>query len=506
MKFLLFTSFVILLSFQSTAQQKWNQAKLNEVADYYSISSFDMFLEMLSIRNDSHNREMLFKNIEWFESAFLSRGFSVKRLESPSLPALLIERGSSAATQTILFYMHGDGQPVNVADWNQEDPWKPVVKQFTEEGKWKEIPVELAKEEFDPGFRLFARSASDDKGPIAMFLAAIDALDDAGINIEYNIKLFLDFEEETGSPNLEKIVNDNKEYFAADVIVIFDGPNHNSNRPTLCFGARGIARIALTTYGAKVALHSGHYGNYSPNPAFIMAGLLSSMKDETGRVIIPGFYDGIEFSEEEMAVLRAVPDNEDEIKRRLGIAESDRVGNSYQESLQYPSLNIKGLQSGNVGKNATNIVPDRCVAEIDVRIVPESDPERLINLIKEHIKSKGFYITENDPVDNERLSYAKIVKIDKPKWYQAFRTSMESPSAKWLNRAMVRAFDEEPVKLRMLGGSLPVIPFLNAIDAPAIIVPTVNPDNNQHGPDENLRLGNYRDGIKIMLAIFTEKL
>jgi acetylornithine deacetylase/succinyl-diaminopimelate desuccinylase-like protein len=496
----------MLLSSGTFAQHKWNREELNEVANKYCVSSLDMFMEMLAIRNDANSPEMLTKNIEWFESAFKLRNFSVKRLASPSLPALLIEKETSPAAKTVLFYMHGDGQPVNVKDWNQEDPWKPVIKQLNNSGVWEEIAVDHVKKNFDPDFRLYARSASDDKGPVAMFLAAIDALDDAGADPEFNIKVYLDFEEESGSPNLERIVNTNKELLASDLIVIFDGPNHSSNKPTLCFGARGITRVALTAYGAKVALHSGHYGNYSPNPAFIMAGLLSSMKDETGRVIIPGFYDGIELSDEEKAILERVPDDEAELNRKLGIASPDRVGNSYQESLQYPSLNIRGLQAGNTGENVTNIVPDKCIAEIDIRTVPESDPERLIQLVKEHIKGKGFYLTEKDPTDEERMKYGRIIKIEKPDWYQAFRTSMESVPGIWLNSAMERAFGEEPVRLRILGGSLPIAPFINALGAPAVIVPTVNPDNNQHGPDENLRLGNYRDGIKTMLAIFTEKL
>ncbi len=496
----------MLLSSVTFAQQKWSREKLSEVANKYSVSSMDMFMEMLAIRNDANSPEMLMKNIEWFESAFRSRNFTVKRLKSPSVPALFIEREISPAAKTVLFYMHGDGQPADAAEWNQDDPWTPVVKKLSGAGAWEGIPVEYAKKNFDPEFRLFARSSSDDKGPVAMFLSAIDALDDAGVQAEFNIKVFLDFEEESGSPNLEGVVNANKDYLAADVIVIFDGPNHNSNKPTLCFGARGITRIALTTYGAKVALHSGHYGNYSPNPAFIMAGLLSSMKDEEGRVTIPGFYDGIKLSDDEMAILKRIPDDKDELNRKLGISSPDKVGDSYQESLQYPSLNIRGLQSGNVGENVTNIVPAKCIAEIDIRTVPESDPERLIQLVKEHIKGKGFYITEKDPTDEERMIYGRIIKIEKPDWYQAFRTSMESVPGIWLNSAMERAFGEEPVRLRILGGSLPIAPFINALDAPAIIVPTVNPDNNQHGPDENLRLGNYRDGIKTMLAIFTEKI
>lgn len=494
------------MSSATISQQMWNQKKLNEVADKYSVSSLDMFVDMLSVPNDSHDREMLSNNIRWFDKAFRDRGFILKRLETPSVPALLIERKVMNSSKTILFYMHGDGQPVHETDWDQDSPWKPVFKKVDTEGNWNIISPEDVKNGFNHEYRIFGRSSSDDKGPLAMFLAAVDAIDDAGIKPDFNIKIFLDFEEEIGSPYLAELVEAHTKELDSDILIVFDGPNHNSNKPTLCFGARGITRITLTTYGARSALHSGHYGNYSPNPAFIMAGLLSSMKDDDGKVLIPGFYDGIELTPEEQSVLERVPDDEEEIKRKLGIASSDRVGKTYQESLQYPSLNIRGLQAGQTGENVTNIVPDRCVAEIDIRTVPESDPERLAGLVEQHIRSKGFYITDEDPSDEIRMKYSRIIKFERPSWYQGFRTSMESKPSIWLNSAMIRAFGNEPVKLRILGGSLPITPFINALDIPAVIVPTVNPDNNQHGPNENLRLGNYRDGIKIMIAILTEKL
>ncbi|WP_332913107.1 peptidase dimerization domain-containing protein [Algoriphagus boritolerans] len=238
-------------------------------------------------------------------------------------------------------------------------------------------------------------------------------MEEAGISPDYSIKIILDFEEEQGSPRLPAAVIQYKDKLDADLMLIMDGPRHTSNEPTLSYGARGISELFLTTYGPKLPQHSGHYGNYAPNPALLLAQLLASMKDENGRVVIPGFYDGITLSESEKAILAAVPDDEVAIKRRLGISRTDQVGQSYQESIQYPSLNIRGMRSAWVGQEARTIVPEIAVAELDMRLVPESDPNRLFGLIENHIRDLGFHIVEADPTDEERMKYPKIVKVKK---------------------------------------------------------------------------------------------
>lgn len=205
----------------------------------------------------------------------------------------------------------------------QDNPFQPVLKAENESGEWEIISWDRI-DEYNPDWRIFARSASDAKGPVAAFLTALDLAEHEGIEPNYNIKVIMDFEEELGSPPLPQAVLDNSDLLA-DMLIIFDGPSHISGNPTLTFGARGIATIQLTTYGPAVAQHSGHFGNYAPNPAFRLARLLTSMKDENGLVTIPGFYDGIEISFEVEAILRAVPDNQEGIKERLQIAETDKV-------------------------------------------------------------------------------------------------------------------------------------------------------------------------------------
>lgn len=492
-----------LLSIQAQSQTltKTNLEKLTESSWQDGIS---LLKEIVSMPNDAFFPEQIEVNIKWCEAQFQQRGWTTERLETGGIPLLLVGKQNPKSAKTALFYFHVDGQAVDRSRWQQPDPYTPVLKEQQANGQWEIIPIEKLQQEYNPDWRIYARSSSDDKGPLAMFITAWDALNKAGISPDYSVKIILDFEEEQGSPKLPGAVNQYKEKLAADLMLIMDGPRHTSNLPTLSYGARGISEIFLTTYGPKLPQHSGHYGNYAPNPALLMSQLLASMKDEEGRVVIPGFYDGINLSAEERAILNAVPDDEPAIKKRLGLGRTDQVGATYQESIQYPSLNIRGLKSAWIGPEARTIVPDVALAEMDMRLVPESDPKRLIKLIEEHITKQGFHIVRQDPTDEERMNYPKIVKVNTSISYQAFRTPLNSPAGDWLRKAMTRAFDQAPVQIRISGGSIPISPFVDALGIPAVTIPTVNADNNQHSPNENLRLGNYKEGILTIMSVLSE--
>jgi acetylornithine deacetylase/succinyl-diaminopimelate desuccinylase-like protein len=493
-----------LLSLPASAQ-KIDQKQLNSLSEKYALASFPMLKELLSIPNDAFYPKDIERNVVWCEEAFQARDFSTTRIETETVPLLMAERKVKNAKKTVLIYLQIDGQPVDSSRWFQESPYKPALKKQTSSGEWEEIPWERI-EEYDDEWRVFARSASDAKGPAVMFLAAIDALKEAKTAPNFNMKVIMDFEEEMGSPRLPKAVEQNAGLLSSDMLIIFDGPRHATNQPTLSFGARGIATVELTTYGPVAPQHSGHYGNYAPNPALRLSKLLASMKDDDGRVTIPGFYDGISIDAETEKILRAVPDDENEIRDRLQIGSVDKVGRYYQEALQFPSLNIRGMQSGWINEKVRTIVPAWAKAEIDIRLVLESDPERLITLLRKHIEDQGYFLTDKAPTKEERMNNEKVASFNYEISYQSFRTDFNSEVGVWLRKAMNNAFQKEPVMKRMSGGSIPISPFVVTLGVPAVTVPTVNGDNNQHSPNENLRLGNYRDGIKTMIAILSEKL
>ncbi len=469
-----------------------------------AVHSMPDFIEFLSIPNDANYIEDIVKNVSWVDHKLKERNFTTTIWDTPTRPVLFAEAKSKMSNKpTVLFYFHADGQSVDPQFWFQGDPFVPVLKKQVEGEGWVNITWDHIKDNIDPEWRIFARSSSDSKCNIIMFLEGLDMIDQEGIGLPYNLKVLIDFEEEKSSPSLPEVVEDHKDELSADMLVIYDGPRHISNRPTIAFGARGIAAVTLTTYGPVFAQHSGHYGNYAPNPALRMSQLLASMKDDDGRVLIDGYYDGISFDKKTEQILDAVPDNEAIINAKLGISQPDSVADSYQKALQYPSLNIRGMASGWVGSEARTIVPSQATAEIDIRLVKESNPNKLIQLLKAHIVDQGYHIIYDKPTQRERLSYKKLCRFNSKISYQAFRTEFDSEVGVWLNKALTRAFGSAPIRERTMGGSIPISPFVRILEAPAVVIPFANKDNNQHSPNENLRLGNYIDGIKTMYYILS---
>ncbi len=464
-------------------------------------------VELLAIPNDANHPSDIEKNVLWCESVLGEREFDTQRLETATVPLLLaLPKHVDKEKPTVLFYFHIDGQPVDPQFWFQEDPYIASLKKQVPAQGWVDMDLDkLYEGEPDAEWRIFARSASDDKSPFVMFLAALDAFRQNEKSLPYNLKVILDFEEEKGSPRLAKAVEENKAVLQSDYLIIFDGPKHLSNVPTISYGARGITTLTIKTFGPKLPLHSGHYGNYAPNPALRLSKLLAGMKDDNGRVSIPGYYDGITLDEETKKILAAVPDDEQQIRLKIGIGEIDQVGANYQEALQYPSLNIRGMSSAWVGEEVRTIVPATAVAEIDLRLVVEADGDTLKSLVKEYIQSQGYHLMTESPSNLERLQHPKICQISERGVTRAFRTDMDSPLGIWTYECIKREFGTEPVRIRTMGGTLPTSPFISTLAVPAVIVPLVNSDNNQHSPNENLRIGNYFDGAKTIYSLLSTK-
>jgi len=458
--------------------------------------------EFVAIPNDALNADDIDSNLYWLRKKFTERGFNSTILETEGLPLFFAALPMDDNKPTILFYMHLDGQSVDATKWDQPDPYKVVLKSKTEDD-WKIESFSELNDDINYDWRLFGRSTSDDKGPIIMFLNAIDALKKDAIDIPFNVKVILDSEEEKSSAPLPQAVRTYKDLLKADFLVINDGPVHVSGKPTIVYGCRGITTLSITTHGPIKPQHSGHYGNYAPNPGFQLAQLLATMKDTNGKVLIKGYYDGISLDDATLAILKSVPDNADVINSNLAISNPEKVGGFYQEALQYPSLNIRGLGSGWVGEKARTIVPATATAELDLRLVPESDGTKLKNLVKEHIKNQGFHIMSTDPTLEDRLKFDKIVTIKEGSVTDAFRTNLNNPFGNNIVKTMESKFGEKPVQIRIMGGTVPISPFINELKIPAFIVPMVNPDNNQHSPNENLKIGQIAYGIKLFYALLS---
>jgi acetylornithine deacetylase/succinyl-diaminopimelate desuccinylase-like protein len=311
-------------------------------------------------------------------------------------------------------------------------------------------------------------------------------------------------EEEAGSPNLPALLRRHKETLASDGWIIVDGPAHQSGPPQLVLGVRGDVNAELTVYGPNRPLHSGHYGNWAPNPAMMLAELLASMKDETGRVTIAGFYDDVvPLSPAERDAIAAVPAPDADLRRDLALGWTEGGSATLTELIQLPSLNINGIRSADVGERSRNVIPSVATAALDLRLVLGNDPARQVEKVRAHVRAQGYEIFDREPTAEERLRFPKVAKLTSERGYPAERTKLEHP----LVRSLEAAFRKEGpfVLLPSLGGSLPLYLIRQELGAPSVVLGLWNHDNNQHAEDENLKLQNLWTAISVIAAAMTMK-
>ena len=285
--------------------------------------------------------------------------------------------------------------------------------------------------------------------------------------------------------------------------IIADGPLHASGRKQIVFGVRGDVNMNITVFGAKRPLHSGNYGNWAPNPAWKLTRLLATMKDDEGHVTIDGFYDDVTpLSKLEREALAAIPDPAPMMQKELAFAQAESTERTFLESITtIPTLNINGIVSANVGKLASNIIPTLATVTLDLRLVKGNDAQKQIQKVVNHIKKQGYEVFDREPTDEERLKFPNIATIRTGSGYNAQRTSMDLPLAQRVVKAVQNSTKESVILMPSAGGSLPLFLFEEILNTPPLTVPVVNYDNNQHGENENLRIGCLFEGIETMAAI-----
>jgi len=465
--------------------------------------------EFLAIPNVASDTPNIQKNAAHLVEMLEARGIETHLLPITGRgPVVFGKKIVPEATRTVIFYAHYDGQPVDPAAWTDGTPFEPVLRSDSIEAGGKRIPFpeNSAKEPavYEDDWRIYARSASDDKSPIVALLAALDALRARQIPMKVNLKVIFEGEEEAGSTNLQKTLELHKNLLGGDLLITADGPVHQSGRQLVFFGNRGDIGLDITVYGPVRALHSGHYGNWAPNPALELSRLLAAMKDADGRVLIDGYYDDVvPLSDVEKKALAEMPVNDADLEHELGIAKPEGSSKKLVELLQEPSLNIRGLQSAYVGDHAQNVVPDKAEASIDARLVKGEDPHHKFEQIAAFIQKQGYYVIDHEPTMDERRTHALIAKVVDQGGYRASRTAMDLPVSKALAKVVQDATAGDTVIAPTLGGSVPMYIFED-LGLPWIGVPIVNYDNHQHSSDENLRLGHLWRGIEIYAAILAD--
>jgi len=481
---------------RSEAVARWRKA--HEVAIVRELADF------VALPNIASDRPNIERNAQHLLGLLRQRGIEAKLLEEPgSPPAVYGELRTPGAQYTVMFYAHYDGQPVDPSQWTGA-PFKPVLRSAASEAGGQDMAMPPEGKQVPEEARLYGRSTSDDKGAIVAMLSALDAMRANKVTPSVNLKFYFEGEEEAGSPHLRSFLEHNRDLLKSDAWVMCDGPVHQSRRMEVVYGTRGSITFELTLYGANRTLHSGHYGNWAPNPAALMASLISTMRDPDGKVTIAGFYDAVRpLSESDRRALAAVPKIDPELRKSFGLAHTEANDAPNAERILMPALNVRGLLSGHVGAQAANAIPTEAKASFDIRLVPDQSTEQVKQVVERHLSGQGYFLVREPPDAATRVAHARILRIEWGAGYPGIRTPMDMHFARAVTSIVADAANGPIVQLPNMGGSLPIYLIHDILGAPLVIVPIANHDNNQHAANENLRIRNLWDGIEVFAALFS---
>jgi acetylornithine deacetylase/succinyl-diaminopimelate desuccinylase-like protein len=450
-------------------------------------------LELLRRNTVSQNPGGVRAGAEWLVAHMRNRGLETRLIETGGGPAVFGERRVPGATRTVLIYCHYDTKPAPVNDWFQPSPFEPVFRTIAEPDDAAAVSLDRLATEDLPGWRVFARGASDDKGPIWSHLEALALMDEVGLPPRVNVKFIFEGEEEIGSPFFGPFTEAHRDLLAADVVLVTDGPKHGSGRPTIAFGARGVLKFELTLEGARRDLHSGNFA--VPNPNWRLAGLLASMAAPDGTPLIEGFEDGVlPPTAAERELMARFPIDLPALERELGVA----LPANYLERIMFHStLTIRGLQSGFVGAEANTIIPHRSTVAIDIRMVKNQRLDAVYRRVLDHIRAQGFEVIEGAEAPLPAQGRERAVRVTDKGGYDPAKTAADLPVCGEIVAAIERAHGGQPaVVMPTLGGSVPIWAFTDILKLPTILVPYANANNRQHSPNEHLRLDHLFQGVR----------
>ncbi len=455
--------------------------------------------ELVALPNVADSHDDIRRNAAALVVMLEKRGIAARILEVPGAPVSVFgELETPGATRTLTFYAHFDGQPVGPPERWATPPFEPVLRAGRLEDGAPAVAWNEARYPLPDGHRIYARAASDDKGPIVAMLAAIDALRAAGIPLSANLKFFLDGEEEAGSPNLARMLAAHRELLGSDLWIFGDGPIDPRGLPRAVLGVRGITTFRVTVYGPATSLHSGHYGNVAPNPAARLAELIASMRAPDGRIRVVGLAAPAPSAAQRALAKEAFDTAGMLAGAGIGATES---GLDYGESVLRPALNVTQLTYGGAGAQRNAIDPEAS-AGFDLRLVPGMQPPAIRPLVEAHLRNQGYVVLDRDPTAEERRQHPRLARLE---WGQeGYPAAVSSPEHPGVARvlAVLRSATDGAVRIApILGGSLPIAPVGEVLGAPFVIVPVVNADNNQHAPNENLRMQEFRAGIGLYAAL-----
>ena len=451
---------------------------MDSVVDFININRdryIDELKEYLSIPSISALPDYapeVIRCAEWTADELRRVGLeNVRLVETAGYPIVCAEWLHAGEAPTIIFYGHYDVQPVDPLD------------------KWETPPFDATVRSGE----LYARGAADDKGQIFMHFKAIEACIKQKGLLPVNIKLILEGEEEVGSENLDSFLRDHSSEYSADVLVISDTPMFDRGVPSLCYGLRGLTYCQIDLRGTTSDLHSGSFGGTVANPAFVLTQLLAQMKDRSGRIKIPGFYDDVlPLRDEERAEYARLPFNDRRFCKELGSPKlfGEKGFTTLERMWARPTFEVNGFYSGFTEEGAKTVIPAVAMAKVSMRLVPNQNPERVGDLFEAYVRKVAPRTVD--------------VSVTRMHTGKPWMTDFANPFVQAAGRAIERGFGRKPVFTRE-GGSIPIIAsFEERFGLPAVLFGIGLPDENAHAPNEKLDLDNFHRGVISVAALYEE--
>ena len=396
---------------------------------------------------------------------------NVKLFDTPGNPIVYGDWLGAPGAPTILFYGHYDVQPVDPLDL------------------WESPPFEAAVRDGE----IYARGAADDKGQVFMHFKAVEAHLKQNGRLPVNIKFMIEGEEEVGSAHLDDFIRAHKSDLAGDVVVISDTAMFARGVPSICYSLRGLVYFQIDLRGSSTDLHSGVFGGALANPAFVLAQMISQMKDRGGHIKVPGFYDDVKPLEAaEREAWAKLPFNEKQYRKQFGIpklhGETDYT--TLERVWARPTLEVNGLLSGFTGEGAKTVLPAVAMAKISMRLVPNQDPAKIADLFQAFVEKLAPKTVE--------------VKVTRMHGGKPWIASYDNPYIQAAGRAIAKGFGREPIFTRE-GGSIPVVStFQEELGVPSVLFGVGLPDENAHAPNEKLDVANFQNGIISSAYLYEE--
>src|SRR5687768_11810734 len=451
---------------------------MNEVVDFINVNrdryveELKQYLAIPSISALPQHAGDVRRAAEWTADALRSAGLQNARLiDTPGNPVVYADWLNAPGKPTILFYGHYDVQPVDPVNLWTSPPFEATIR----DGE------------------IYARGAADDKGQVFMHIKAVEAHLKKTGSLPLNMRFFIEGEEEVGSVHLDEFVKSHKDDLAADVVVISDSPMFDRGIPSICYGLRGLVYFQIDLRGTKSDLHSGSFGGAVANPNMVLAQILAQMKDRSGRIKIPGFYDDVrDLKEEERQQWKRLPFNERRYAKELGAPKL--LGETGYSTLERvwarPTFEVNGLLGGFTGEGAKTVIPAVAMAKVSMRLVPNQDPDKIAQLFEDHVKKIAPKTVD--------------VKVTRMHGGKPWMTEFNNPFVQAAGRAIEKGFGKEPVFNRE-GGSIPVVAtFQEMLGLPSVLFGIGLPDENAHAPNEKLDLGNFHGGIIASAFLYDE--